>query len=81
TQAAAKALLARLAPALVEEADSGGGGLFGNREKRLWDAYRRLHAKTVEQFEDDFDSVFGKEFARAYEQAVTTRDGRGDGRH
>lgn len=73
TQAAAKALLGRLAPELVEEGDSG-GGLFGAREKRLWESYRRLHAKVVEQFEDDFDSAFGKEFARAYEQAVARRD-------
>lgn len=79
TQAAAKALLGRLAPELVEEGDSG-GGLFGAREKRLWESYRRLHAKVVEQFEDDFDSAFGKEFARAYEQAVARRDTEGDGR-
>ena len=77
TQAAARALLNRLAPDLVEEADSG-GGLFGAREKRLWDAYRKLHTKTTEQFEDDFDSAFGKEFARAYEQAVASKAGLGD---
>lgn len=77
TQAAARALLDRLAPEVVEQADTGGGGgLFGGgREKRLWEAYRRLHTKVTEQFEDDFDSVFGKEFARAYEQAVAAGDG------
>jgi type VI secretion system protein ImpI/type VI secretion system protein len=69
TQAAARALLARLAPEQVESADQGGGGLFASREKRLWEAYRRLHAQVTEQFDDDFDSTFGKEFARAYEQA------------
>ncbi|MBY0330291.1 MAG: type VI secretion system-associated FHA domain protein TagH, partial [Acetobacteraceae bacterium] len=79
TQAAAKALLGRLAPELVEESDSG-GGLFGAREKRLWESYKRLHDKVVAQFEDDFDSAFGKEFARAYEQAVASRDIDGDGR-
>jgi type VI secretion system FHA domain protein len=68
TQAAARALLARLDPAPIEAADSA-GGLFGAREKRLWEGYRKLHADVTAQFEDDFDSAFGKAFARAYEQA------------
>jgi type VI secretion system protein ImpI/type VI secretion system protein len=70
TQAAARALLDRLAPAALEAEDPGGGLLPGAREKRLWEAYRRRHAQLVEQFEDDFDSAFGKAFARAYEQAT-----------
>lgn len=82
TQAAARALLLKLAPEVVEAAEpGGGGGLFGaSREKRLWDAYRRLHTRVLEQFEDDFDSAFGKEFARAYEQAVAAGGGDADGR-
>jgi type VI secretion system FHA domain protein len=68
TQAAARALLARLDPAPIEAAD-GAGGMFGAREKRLWESYRKLHADVTAQFEDDFDSAFGKAFARAYEQA------------
>lgn len=74
TQAAARALLARLAPAGIEGADGGGGGLFASKDKRLWEAYKRLHQQVTEQFDDDFDSAFGKEFARAYEQA-SRRDG------
>ncbi len=70
TQAAARALLDKLAPAVLEGAEQGGGGLFGaSREKKLWDAYRKLHQQVSDQFDDDFDSAFGKEFARAYEQA------------
>ncbi|WP_198378624.1 type VI secretion system-associated FHA domain protein TagH, partial [Neoroseomonas rubea] len=69
TQAAARALLARLAPEGLEAQDTGGGGLFASKDKRLWDAYKRLHQQVTEQFDDDFDSAFGKEFARAYEQA------------
>jgi type VI secretion system protein ImpI/type VI secretion system protein len=71
TQAAAKALLARLSPLGLETLEpAAGGGLFGaSREKRLWDAYKRLHQQVTDQFDDDFDSAFGKEFARAYEQA------------
>ncbi len=69
TQAAAKALLARLAPAGVEADIPGGGIMPGAREKRLWEAYRKLHQQVTDQFEDDFDSAFGKAFARAYEDA------------
>ncbi|MBL6077072.1 type VI secretion system-associated FHA domain protein TagH [Belnapia sp. T18] len=73
TQAAARALLEKLAPAGIEAADKG-GGFLGAREKRLWDAYRALHGQVIDQFEDDFDSAFGKAFARAYEEA-SRRDG------
>jgi type VI secretion system protein ImpI/type VI secretion system protein len=68
TQAAARALLERLDPKHLEAADTG-GGMFGAREKRLWEAYKKLHAEVTAQFDDDFDSAFGKAFARAYEKA------------
>ena len=70
TQAAARALLERLAPSKIEAEDGGGGLLPGAREKRLWEAYKRRHAKLLDQFEDDFESAFGTAFARAYEQAA-----------
>lgn len=70
TQAAARALLERMGPAVLESEDPGGGLLPGAREKRLWEAYKRRHAKLLEQFEDDFESAFGTAFARAYEQAA-----------
>lgn len=73
TQAAARALLARLAPGPIERA-AGTGGLLGSREKRIWDAYCKLHREMEEQFDDDFDSAFGKAFARAYEQALQRND-------
>ncbi len=70
TQAAARALLERLAPSKIEADDVGGGLMPGAREKRLWEAYKRRHAKLLDQFEDDFESAFGTAFARAYEQAA-----------
>ncbi|MBX6376201.1 MAG: type VI secretion system-associated FHA domain protein TagH [Acetobacteraceae bacterium] len=80
TQAAARALLERLAPAGLEAEVKGGGSLFGaSREKLLWEAYKKLHQQVVEQFDDDFDSAFGKAFARAYEQAARRGDGGGAG--
>jgi predicted component of type VI protein secretion system len=70
TQPAARALLERMGPAVLEAEDPGGGLLPGAREKRLWEAYKRRHAQLLEQFEDDFESAFGTAFARAYEQAA-----------
>ena len=70
TQAAARALLSRLAPTGIEGEVTGGGLLPGAREKKLWEAYKRLHQQVADQFEDDFDSAFGKAFARAYEEAA-----------
>ncbi|WP_424813021.1 type VI secretion system-associated FHA domain protein TagH [Roseococcus sp. YIM B11640] len=70
TQAAAKALLTRLSPVPLETEITSGGLMPGAREKKLWDAYRRLHQQVSDQFEDDFDSAFGKAFARAYEDAA-----------
>jgi type VI secretion system protein ImpI/type VI secretion system protein len=75
TQAAARALLDKLAPAGLEAADKG-GGFLGAKEKRLWDAYKALHGQLIDQFEDDFDSAFGKAFARAYEEASRKDGGR-----
>ena len=70
TQAAAKALLAKLAPGGLEADIPSGGIMPGAREKKLWEAYRKLHQQVTDQFEDDFDSAFGKAFARAYEEAA-----------
>jgi type VI secretion system protein ImpI/type VI secretion system protein len=75
TQAAARALLEKLAPAGLEAVDKG-SGFLGAREKRLWDAYKALHGQLIDQFEDDFDSAFGKAFARAYEEASRKDNGR-----
>ncbi|HSW03530.1 type VI secretion system-associated FHA domain protein TagH [Aquabacterium sp.] len=70
TQAAARALIEQMGPDSIE-AEVTGGGLFpGALDKRRWEAYKRRHARLLEQFEDDFESAFGTAFARAYEQAV-----------
>ena len=71
-QAALRTLLDRLSPASIE-AGAGSGGLSllpWQREARLWGSYEALHAGMLQALSDDFDSVFGKAFARAYEQAL-----------
>jgi len=56
-------VMSRLAPESLDN-------LPGRRKARGWDAYEALHGKTLQALADDFDSVFGKSFARAYERAM-----------
>jgi type VI secretion system FHA domain protein len=79
-QSAVRALLQSLAPATVRGSGEQGGGmsLLPNQKKaRAWDSYEALHDRITQALSDDFDSVFGKAFARAYEEALddlTARD-------
>jgi type VI secretion system protein ImpI len=71
-QTAVRTMLETLDPAkLRAEAEKGGGLslLPAQKRARAFDAYEALHARTMQALSDDFDSVFGKAFARAYEQA------------
>jgi type VI secretion system protein ImpI/type VI secretion system protein len=71
-QTAVRALLVRLGPDQIRDAKDQGGGLalLGNRKAKAWDAYEALHAEVLGSLSDNFDSVFGKRFAQAYEQAM-----------
>ncbi|HET6196987.1 MAG TPA: type VI secretion system-associated FHA domain protein TagH, partial [Acetobacteraceae bacterium] len=72
-QAAVRSLLEGLDPTKLRvQAEQGGGmALLGAQKKaRAWDAYETLYAKTLQALSDDFDSVFGKAFARAYERSL-----------
>jgi predicted component of type VI protein secretion system len=72
-QSAVRTLLDGLDPAkLRAQADQAGGMsvLPAQKKARAWDAFEALHTRTVQALADDFDSVFGKAFARAYEQAL-----------
>jgi type VI secretion system FHA domain protein len=79
-QAAVRALLQSVAPATVRGSVEQGGGmsLLPNQKKaRAWDTYEALHDRVTQALSDDFDSVFGKAFARAYEETLddlTARD-------
>ena len=68
-QSAVRALLAEVAPDGLER-QGGGGRLPLQRKARAWDAFEAMHARVMHALSDDFDSVFGKAFARAYEQAL-----------
>jgi type VI secretion system protein ImpI/type VI secretion system protein len=67
-QGAVRALLAGLDPAkLLAEAT---GMLPAQKRAKAFDAYEKLHDSVTRALADDFDSVFGKAFARAYEAAL-----------
>jgi type VI secretion system protein ImpI/type VI secretion system protein len=70
-QTAVRALLKRLDPVpLREEGEKSGGMLPMQRRARAFELFEKLHADISLALADDFDSVFGKAFARAYEQAL-----------
>ena len=70
-QTAVRALLIRFDPPSIEKrVDGGFAKLPGQRKARAWEAFEALHGQVSQALSDDFDSVFGKAFARAYEQAM-----------
>ena len=71
-QSAVRALVVRLGPAQIIDTKEQAAGMafLSNRKARAWDAYEALHAEILRDLSDDFDSVFGKRFALAYEQAM-----------
>src|SRR5262249_50762363 len=72
-RSAVRALLLRFDPVKLRlAADQGGLSLVSVQKKaRAWDAFEALYAKTSRALVDDFDSVFGKAFATAYERALS----------
>ena len=80
-QSAVRAMLAEFAPdKLAKQTEQGGFNVLPAQKKaRQWDAFEAHHARVTQALSDDFDSVFGKAFARAYEQALrdaTAKEGR-----
>jgi type VI secretion system FHA domain protein len=71
-QDAVRALLRQLDPTQYTAAadQQGGGFLAPSRKARAFDLYDAAHARIVQALSDDFDSVFGKAFAIAYEKAL-----------
>ncbi len=71
-QTAAHALLQSVAPDGVEAGlpHSAADYLPYGRHARLWAAAQAQHARIEAALADDFDSAFGRAFARAYEDAM-----------
>lgn len=72
-QMALKGLFARFDPKDLErriEGEKGIGTLLTGKKARYWDEFTRLYENLVAEAEDDFESVFGREFGRAYDEQV-----------
>jgi len=71
-QAAVRVLLAQFDPESVER-KVGSNALHihpAQRKAKAWEIFVQQHRSVTQALSDDFDSVFGKAFARAYEQAI-----------
>ena len=66
-------VLKRFDPARLEQRigkDTGVGSLLGGKKAKYWDAFTQLYGDIAEEMEEDFHAVFGREFARAYEEQI-----------
>jgi type VI secretion system FHA domain protein len=69
-RAAVFELFSRLGPEAAESAEGppqGASRLPWVRTAALWERHRRQHAQLLENLDDDFEAIFGREFLRAYE--------------
>jgi type VI secretion system FHA domain protein len=78
-QAAVRVLLEQFGPEAIEKKSASSGlPLAAQKKAKSWDIFVAQHKSVTQALSDDFDSVFGKAFARAYEQAIEelTKDGK-----
>ncbi len=69
-EAALKGLLRKLDPKELEsqlELGTGIGKMLTNKKARYWEIYEGKYAEISDQAENDFQELFAKEFARAYQ--------------
>ena len=70
-RAAVFELFSRLGPAAAENAEGPAHGISRVRLLRaaaLWQRHCLQHAQLLEHLDDDFETIFGREFLRAYEE-------------
>lgn len=74
TQAAIAALMKRFQPEFLEDTfdrSIGRTGILpGGKKAKYWDAYEDYYKNLAASIEDNFQNMFGEEFARAYENQV-----------
>lgn len=73
-RAALAGVLKRFDPAVLEQRLTHKSMLDSllpmNRRAKLWDLYEQLYREVAREAEDDFHTLFGREFLRAYEEQV-----------
>jgi len=79
-QAALESLIKRFDPERLEKrmakSASGIGAVFrGGKKATYWDAFTQLYEDIATEAEDDFQALFGKAFAKAYEDQLRSLEG------
>lgn len=72
-EAALKGILKRLDPAVLEakiETSGGFGSILKGKKQRTWEVYEKMYAEIADQAENDFNELFAREFARAYQDQL-----------
>ncbi|PWR22339.1 type VI secretion system-associated FHA domain protein TagH [Zavarzinia compransoris] len=71
-QAAMKSVLKRLDPATIRaKVDAEGGGFsLAGKKPRYWELYEIIFGEVLGGLDEDFDKLFGRVFASAYEDQV-----------
>jgi len=72
-RAALEGVLARFDPAQLEQRITQKSGMFGGasaRKAKLWELYEQRYRDISREAEDDFHTLFGREFLRAYEAQI-----------
>ncbi|WP_372989431.1 type VI secretion system-associated FHA domain protein TagH [Sulfitobacter sp.] len=72
-EAALKGILKKLDPAVLEariNKESNLSGMLKSRKARYWEIYETMYSEISDQAENDFQELFAKEFARAYQDQL-----------
>ncbi len=72
-QEAVKHLLKQIDPTVLEQQpdkDRGLGDMLTTKKARYWDTYLRAYERIADMIDEDFDSVLGRYFSRAYEEQI-----------
>jgi len=72
-QAAMKSVLKRIDPATIRaKVDAEGGSSFSlaGKKPRYWELYEVIFGETLGGLDEDFDKIFGRVFASAYEDQL-----------
>ena len=78
-QRAIAVLLKRFDPKALEariESANTVSKLMPGLKSRYWEEFTRLYAEIAQEAEEDFDNLFGREFAKAYEERVLQMTGK-----
>lgn len=72
-QATISTIISQFNPEQLErsfDSQSSSGFMLGQKKSRNWEQYIDFYNRLSERFQDDFQNVYGEEFAKAYEEQV-----------